>query len=131
MGEISTLIARFFSVSLFLVGLSHLIQPYLWRDFFINIKGTGVAGIIIAMYTLPQGLLIVLGHNVWVLDVPVIITICGWGMTIKSVIYALAPKRAEAIIPEGPNAHRKYALGGALMLPVSLLLIWHSFFRAV
>jgi hypothetical protein len=129
--EISTLIARFFSVSLFLVGLSHLIQPRLWRDFFIKIKETGVAGLIIAMYTLPQGLLIVLGHNIWVLDVPVIITICGWGMTIKSVIYALLPKRAEAVIPEGPNAHRKYALGGALMIPVSLLLIWHSFFRAM
>jgi hypothetical protein len=52
-------------------------------------------------------------------------------MTIKSIIYALLPNRAAAVIPEGPNAHRKYALGGALMLPVSLLLIWHSFFRAV
>ena len=131
MTGLETFIARFFSVSLFLIGLSHLIQPRLWRDYFLRIKETGVAGIIIAMYTLPQGLLIVLGHNVWVLDVPVIITICGWGMTIKSIIYALLPNRAAAVIPEGPNAHRKYALGGALMLPVSLLLIWHSFFRAV
>ena len=129
--SISTLIARFFSVSLFLVGISHLAQPVLWRDFFMKIKETGVAGLIIAMYTLPQGLLIVLGHNVWTLDVPVIITICGWGMTIKSVTYALVPSRAEAVIPTGPNAHRKYAWGGALMIPVSLLLIWHSFFRAV
>ena len=129
--SIPTLIARFFSISLFLVGLSHLIQPRLWRDFFIKIKETGVAGLIIAMYTLPQGLLIVLGHNIWVLDIPVIITICGWGMTLKSIIYALLPNRAEAVIPVGPNAHRKYALGGALMIPLSLLLIWHSFFRAV
>jgi hypothetical protein len=129
--SIPTLIARFFSVSLFLVGLSHVIQPRLWRDFFLKIKGTGVAGLIIAMYTLPQGLLIVLGHNIWVLDIPVIITICGWGMTIKSILYALLPNRAEAVIPEGPNAHLKYARGGALMIPVSLLLIWHSFFRAV
>ena len=129
--SIPTLIARFFSVSLFLVGVSHVVQPRLWRDFFIRIKETGVAGIIIAMYTLPQGLLIVLGHNIWVFDIPVIITICGWGMTIKSVTYALLPKRADNVIPVGPTAHRKYAWGGALMIPVSLLLIWHSFFRAV
>jgi hypothetical protein len=129
--SIPTLIARFFSVSLFLVGVSHLAQPRLWRDFFIRIKGTGVAGLIIAMYTLPQGLLIVLGHNIWVPDIPVIITICGWGMTIKSVTYAVLPGRAESVIPVGDNAHRKYAWGGALMIPVSLLLIWHSFFRAV
>jgi hypothetical protein len=129
--SISTLIARFFSVSLLIVGVSHLVQSRLWRDFFLRIKDTGVAGIIIAMYTLPQGLLIVLGHNIWVMDIPVIITICGWGMTIKSIVYAVVPGRAEAVIPTGPNAHRKYAGGGALMIPVSLLLIWHSFFRAV
>ena len=129
--SIATLIARFFSVTLFLVSVSHLAQPRLWRDFFIKLKETGVAGIVIAMYTLPQGLLIVLGHNIWVLDVPVIITICGWGMTIKSVIYALLPGRADAVIPTGANADRKYVWGGALMIPVSLLLIWHSFFRAV
>jgi hypothetical protein len=128
---LSTLIARFFSVSLLIVGVSHLVQSRLWRDFFLTIKNTGVAGIIIAVYTLPQGLLIVLGHNIWVLDVPVIITICGWGMTIKSIVYAIVPSRAEAVIPTGLNAHRKYAWGGALMIPVSLLLIWHSFFREV
>lgn len=128
---IPILIAKFFSVSLLLVGLSHLFQPGCWRDFFLRIKESGVGGIIIAMYTLPQGLLIVLGHNVWVLDVPVIITICGWGMTIKSIIYLLLPRRADRIIPVGPNAHLKYAWGGALIIPVSLLLIWHSFFRTV
>ena len=128
---IATLIARFFAISLLVVGISHLAQPARWRDFFIKIKETGIAGIIIAMYTVPQGLLIVVGHNIWVWDIPVIITICGWGMTIKSVIYATIPGRAEAVIPEGPNAHRKYAWGGALMIPVSLLLVWHSFFRVL
>lgn len=129
--SIPILIAKFFSVSLLFVGISHIAQPRLWRDFFIKLKETGVAGLIIAMYTLPQGLLIVLGHNIWAADIAVIITICGWGMTIKSIIYALLPGRADAVIPVGPNAHRKYAWGGALMIPVSLLLIWHSFFRAV
>ena len=128
---LATLIEKFFSVSLLLIGISHLAQPRLWRDYFLKIKGTGVAGIIIAMYTLPQGLLVVLGHNVWVVDVPVIITICGWGMTIKGMLYAFVRGRAEAVIPDGPNAHRKYAWGGALMIPLSLLLIWHSFFRAM
>ncbi len=128
---IATLIERFFSVSLLVVGVSHLAQPRLWRDFFIKIKGTGVAGLIIAMYTLPQSLLIILGHNIWVLDIPVVITICGWGMTIKSITYAIIPGRAEAVIPDGPNAHRKYAWGGALIIPVGLLLTWHSFFRVL
>jgi hypothetical protein len=128
--SLAVFVARFFSVSLLAVGVSHLIQPRLWRDFFILIKRTGVAGIIIAMYTLPQGLLIILSHNVWVWDVPVIITISGWGMTIKSLLYAFVPRMAERAIPEEESAYRKYAIGGALIIPVSLLLVYHSFFRA-
>jgi len=127
---IASFIARFFSLSLLAIGLSHAIQPKPWRDFFTLIKKSGVAGIIITMYTLPVGLLIIAGHNIWVFDVPVIITICGWGMTIKSMIYALIPGRADRMIPDDNNAHRKYTWAGVCIIPLSLLLIWHSFFRA-
>src|SRR5262245_20628543 len=127
---ITSFIARFFSLSLLAIGLSHAIQPKPWRDFFILIKGSGVAGIIITMYTLPVGLLIIAGHNIWVFDVPVIITICGWGMTIKSMTYALIPGRAERMIPDDSNEHRKDAWAGVGIIPFSLLLIWDSFFRA-
>jgi hypothetical protein len=128
--SLTVFVARFFSVTLLVVGLSHLVQPRLWRDFFIILKKTGVAGIIIAMYTFPQGLLIILCHNIWAWDVPVIITISGWGMTIKSLLYAFVPRMAERAIPEEESAYKKYALGGALMIPVSLLLVYYSFFKA-
>lgn len=124
-------IARFLSITLLITAISHVAQPRLWRDFFLLLKGTGVAGIIIAMYTLPLGLVIVLGHNVWVFDVPVIVTICGWGMIIKSVIYFLVPGWVDRAIPVGENAHRKYALGGGLMIPLTLLLVYYAFFRVL
>ena len=127
---ITTFVARFFSASLLVVGLSHALQPKQWRDFFLQLKRTGVAGIIIAMFTFPVGLLIVIGHNVWVFDAPVIITTSGRGMTFNSLTYALLPGRAEKMITDGSDAHRKYAWAGAAVIPLSLLLIWHSFFRA-
>ncbi len=127
---ITTFVARFFSVTLLVVGLSHVALPRQWRDFFLLLKRTGVAGIIIAMFTFPVGLMLALGHNIWVFDVPVIITISGWGMIIKSLTYALIPGRAESMIPDGRDAHLKYAWAGACSIPFSLLLIWHSFFRA-
>lgn len=128
---ITVFIARFFSLSLLAIGLSHAIQPKLWLNFFILIKKSGVAGIIIAMFTLPVGLMIIAGHNIWVFDVPVIITFCGWSMTIKSLIYALISGSAEKIIPDDVNAHRKYAWVGVGIIPLSLLLIWDSFFRVL
>ncbi len=122
-------VARYFAITLLAVGLSHTAQPRWWRDFFIRLKATGFAGIIIAMFTFPLGLLIVLGHNIWVFDVPVITTICGWGMTLKSMTYALFPQRAEKMIPTADNAERLYLFGGMLAIALSLLLIYQSFFR--
>ncbi|HZH90422.1 MAG TPA: hypothetical protein VEX70_07325 [Pyrinomonadaceae bacterium] len=123
-------IERYFAISMLAVGLSHIAMARQWRDFFLRLKATGVAGIIIAMFTFPLGLLIVLGHNVWVLDLPVIVTICGWGMTLKSATYALVPGQAERMIPEGADAHRKYVAGGFVALAIGALLLYHSFFRA-
>lgn len=124
-------IERYFAITLLAVGLSHMALARQWRDFFLLLKGTGVAGIIIAMYTFPLGLFIVLGHNIWVFDLPVIVTVCGWGMTIKSASYALIPGQAERVIPSGANAHRKYFAGGFGALAIGALLLYHSFFRAL
>ena len=123
-------IERYFAISMLAVGLSHIAMARQWRDFFLRLKATGVAGIIIAMFTFPLGLLIVLGHNIWVFDLPVIVTVCGWGMTLKSMTYALIPGQAERMIPAGANAHRKYAAGGCVALAIGALLLYHSFFRA-
>ncbi|MEW6736225.1 MAG: hypothetical protein AB1489_33335, partial [Acidobacteriota bacterium] len=68
-------------------------------------------------------------HNIWVFDLPVITTICGWGMTLKSVSYICIANQAEKMIPVGENAHRKYVYGGIIMLPITLLLIYQAFFR--
>jgi hypothetical protein len=122
-------IGRYFALSLLAVGLSHVAQPRLWRDFFLAVKQTGFAGIIIAAFTFPLGLLLVLGHNVWVFDLPVIVTLCGWGMTIKSLSYAVLPGRAERMIPAGANAHRLYAAGGYFGIALSSLLLYHYYFR--
>ena len=124
-------IERYFAISLLAVGLSHIALARQWRDFFLLLKGTGVAGIMLAMYPFPLGLLIVLGHNIWVLDLPVIVTVCGWGMTLKSASYAFLPGQAERMIPAGANAHLKYRAGGFVALAIGALLLYHSFFRAV
>jgi hypothetical protein len=122
-------IERFFAITLLVTGVSHLAQPKLWRDFFLLLKKSGAAGIIIAMFTFPMGLALILTHNLWSFDVRLIFTICGWGMTLKSLTYALLAGRAEKMILDDANAHRKYALGGAVMIPVSLLLVYYTFFR--
>ena len=46
------------------------------------------------MISFPAGLAVVLIHNVWVADWPVIITIMGWLATISGAIRLVAPQSA-------------------------------------
>ncbi|MFO0891784.1 MAG: hypothetical protein U0790_21925 [Isosphaeraceae bacterium] len=115
---------------LLVVCLSHLAQPKLWAEFFRALVRTGVAPLIIAMYTLPIGLLIVVGHNRWVWGWPVLITLAGWVMTVKSVIYMLVPGMAERMLARadrwerGFGVFRVVGLIGAVPFAV---LTWQAF----
>ena len=124
------LVARVFSIGFLAVGLSHCIQGRLWEEFFREVLGSRLGPFIIALYTLPIALFVALGHNVWVLDIPVLITIMGWLMVAKSVLYLIYPSVTKAIAKERFRTHRKFVLGGAVMTMVGALLVYDSFLRA-
>jgi hypothetical protein len=125
----SELVARYFAASLMIVSASHFAQPVMWRDLFIDVRRTGYAGIIIAMFTLPLGLVIVIAHNVWVPGIPVVVTVAGWGMVIKSVTYLLIRRRADKMIPDGPRAVAMYRWAGALGVIAGALVLYDSIRR--
>ena len=53
-------------ISFFIIGISHIIQPRAWAQFFIDIREKGVTGsFITAFMHFPLGALIVVFHNVW------------------------------------------------------------------
>jgi len=80
-------------VSFFVIGLSHIFQPRVWTRFFLDIRDKGETGsFIIAFIHFPLGALIVAFHNVWH-GLPMILTIIGYGLVLKSVVYFVFPKR--------------------------------------
>ena len=125
----SELVARYFAASLVIVSASHFAQPAMWRDFFIDVRRTGYAGIIIAMLTLPVGLVIVITHNVWVAGIPVVVTVAGWGMVIKSLTYLLIRRRADKMIPDGTHAVAMYRWAGVLGMIAGALVLYDSIYR--
>jgi hypothetical protein len=112
-------------------GLSHLVRPRLWADFFIAMKRTGFAPLIIGMYTLPTGLILIVLHNRWVLDWPLFITLSGWGMTIKSVVYLLYPEAPDRLVAEPERLlgrhYRVFRAGGLAMILFGGILTWQAF----
>ena len=75
----------------FVTGVSHIVQPRVWVRFFIILREKGEVGSFFnALVHFPLGAFIVAFHNVWH-GVPLIVTLIGWGLTLKSAIYFLFP----------------------------------------
>ena len=76
----------------FVTGVSHIVQPRVWVRFFIILREKGEVGRFFnALVHFPLGAFIVAFHNVWH-GVPLIVTLIGWGLTLKSAIYFLFPR---------------------------------------
>ena len=74
------------------IGLSHILQPAAWVEYFILLRGKGNVGAVIdGLIHLPLAGIIIGFHNVWS-GIPVVLTLVGWGLLIKSLIRFCAPQ---------------------------------------
>ena len=80
------------AVICFLVtGISHVVQPRVWARFFMDLHDKGEVGSFLnALLHFPLGVVIVSFHNVWS-GLPVVLTLIGWGLVLKSFIYLVFP----------------------------------------
>ncbi len=79
-------------------GLSHILQPKVWAEFFILLRGKGEAGAFVdGFLNLPLAGVIIGFHNVWS-GIPAVLTLVGWCLLIKSLIRFCAPKLALRIM---------------------------------
>jgi uncharacterized protein YjeT (DUF2065 family) len=79
-------------------GLSHILQPRAWAEFFILLRGKGEPGAFVdGFLNLPLGAVIVAFHNVWS-GIPLMLTLVGWALLIKGLIRFCAPRQALRMI---------------------------------
>jgi len=87
-------IESYLAVACVVIGLSHLIRPREWVEFFVWLRGGGVAGVFAnGMLSLTVGALIVGFHNVWS-GAAIVITLFGWLQVLKGAVCLLAPQKA-------------------------------------
>lgn len=76
------------------IGLSHILQPKAWAEFFILLRGKGETGAFVdGFLNLAVAGVIIAFHNVWS-GIPSVLTLLGWCLLIKSLIRFCAPKVA-------------------------------------
>ena len=84
-------IERLAMVAFFVTGLSHVIRPRVWAQFFIELRDKGEIGsFTLAFIHFPLGALVVAFHNVFH-GVPLVLTLIGYSLVLKSAIYFVFP----------------------------------------
>ena len=105
------------------LGLSHLLQPKAWVEFFILLRGKGEAGAFVdGLLNLPPAGVIIGFHNVWS-GIPVVLTLVGWGLLIKSLLRFCLPKQGLMMMARvSVERSWEFQVAGAVLVVLAGLL---------
>ncbi len=127
--NIEILIARWVAVLWIVFGVSHFLYPRQWAEIFGPLREKETGGLMIAAYNFPLGLIIILGHNVWVWDIPALITVAGWLTTLKSIAYALHPRAHVALMGSAERLKTGFRAVGLVLILLGAITGYDAFFR--
>ena len=122
---LAKLLGPFFAV----VGLSVLINAAAFRGIVKEFLNSPALVFLSGLLTLPAGLAIVLTHNVWVANWPVLVTLIGWLGVISGVARICAPAK---VLGTGKKvaANKNFPMiAGAGWLAVGALLCFFGYIR--
>ena len=119
-------VQKIVAINLFVIGLSHIFQHRAWSGLFIRWREKGEVGVFYtALLHLPIGALIVGFHNVWN-GIPAVLTVLGWGWTLKGLLYFVYPKHGLRMLNRlKPERSWEFIIPGVLMVAYALALTYH------
>ena len=97
------------------------------QEFLRNPALIYLAGIL----TMTTGLAIVLSHNVWVVNWPVLITILGWLGVIGGAVRIALPEQTRKLGDTMLRNPMAMKIGGGVWLAVGALLSFFGYFRGL
>ncbi len=118
-------IQKYAIISFFVIGLSHIIQPRVWAQFFIDLhRKREVGSFINAFIHFPLGALVVAFHNVWE-GIPVILTLMGYGWVLKGLIYFVAPSHGVRVMSRvSLERSWEFIVAGVVLVVIGGLLLF-------
>jgi hypothetical protein len=118
------------AICFLLIGLSHVFQPQTWVKFFILIREQEEVGAFINGFVhFPLGALIVAFHNVWA-GIPMVLTLIGYGLLLKSVICFLFPRLAlRSLNRVSLDRSWEFIAAGIFSLGLSALFFYSRVYR--
>ena len=125
--QTSIFLARLIGPVMALVGISLLMNEAVFRKMALEFLRSPALIFFSGMILMPAGLAVVLSHNVWVLNWPVIITLLGWTAVISGVLRVFAPDRALKIGKKALASKEFTTAAAAVWLVIGAVLCYFGF----
>jgi len=118
-------VTRLAIICFFIIGVSHIVQSRVWARFFMDLHSKGEVGSFLnALLHFPLGVIIVSFHNVWH-GLPVVLTLIGWGLVVKSFIHFVFPRLGVKILARASMEKSwEFVMAGWFSLGISGFLIF-------
>lgn len=115
----------FTGVSFLAIGLSHLLQPLAWVEWFSKLRTLGRPGVFAEGFvTLNFGALIVAFHNVWS-GPGVVLTLVGWAQVLKGLTRFLAPTAILGVYGKvAPERAWQFRVAGGAAIVLGSFFFW-------
>ena len=123
-------IEKFAAINFIVMGLSHLMRPLAWVQFFQLLHSKGEAGAFVnGFITIGMGSIIVAFHNVWV-GLPALLTFIGWSYILKSLVIFTAPQLGlKSMARVTPENHKKFIFAGGFMVLLGVAIGYGAIVR--
>jgi hypothetical protein len=128
--ETSIYLAQLIGPTLLVLGLGMLVNRESYHAMAGEFLRSRSLIFMSGLMALVPGIAIVLAHNVWAADWPVIITIFGWLAVIGGIIRVLFPKLVVSIGEKMLESHTIMSVGGALVLVLGAVLSYFGYLAA-
>jgi uncharacterized protein YjeT (DUF2065 family) len=125
----SVFLAKLIGPVSLLLGLGTLLNREAARDVMENFVRNRASVFLFGVITMPTGLAVVLTHNVWVADWPVLITVLGWIATFSGAVRIAAPQEAIKFarrVYEQPNGA---LTSGAIWIAIGAILCFFGYVK--
>lgn len=116
----------FAAINFLIIGLSHIVRPRGWYDFFLLLRSKGAAGgFVNGFLSLGFGSVIVAFHPVWT-GIPLVLTVIGWMQLLKAFLTFVVPGYAEKSLAKSPIENPKsFIAAGIFLVVIGGLLLYH------
>jgi hypothetical protein len=107
------------------IGLSHILQPNVWAEFFIFLRAKGQIGAFVdGFLNLPLGAVIVAFHRTWS-GIPLVLTLVGCGLLFKSLIRFCVPSLGVKMMARVSLERAwEFQVAGAVLVAIASLLAY-------